>query len=54
MAEVKTGGKWGFIDKTGKEVIPPVYDYVGAFYEGLARVEKNRKCGFIDKTGKGL
>jgi serine/threonine protein kinase len=45
-------GKWGFIDKTGKEVIPFKYDDAWRFSEGLAAVKLNGKWGFIDKTGK--
>ena len=53
--------KWGFIDKTGKEVIPCKYDpkddnnfscYV--FHEGMSSVKLNGKYGFIDKTGKEI
>ena len=44
--------KFGFIDKTGKVVIPPIYDLAWHFSEGLAGVEKNGKRGFVDKTGK--
>ena len=46
--------KYGFIDKTGKVVIPLIYEFAGDFHEGLACV-KNKgdgKCGFLDKTGK--
>jgi len=48
--------KWGFIDKTGNEVVPPIYDEVGKFEDGLAKVRiGNRKTGskygYIDKTG---
>jgi len=43
---------YGFIDKTGKEVIEAKYDHVGNFHEGLAWFCKDRKYGFIDKTGK--
>ena len=44
---------WGFIDKTGKIVVPTIYKKVGDFSEGLALVvNKNKKYGFIDKTGK--
>lgn len=45
-------GKFGFIDKTGKVVIPFVYEDVYAFSEGLACVKKNGKYGFIDRKGK--
>lgn len=46
-------GKYGFIDETGKIVVPCKWNSVGFFSEGLATVmDANRKCGFIDKTGK--
>ena len=52
--------KFGYIDKTGKVVIPFKYDYFGEenyksgyyFSEGLSAVKLNSKWGFIDKTGK--
>ena len=43
-------GKWGFIDKTGTEVIPlGLYDGVNldGFSEGLCWVQKDGKYGFI-------
>ena len=42
----------GFIDWTGKVVIPAEYDNAGDFSEGFAWVVKNGKIGFIDNTGK--
>lgn len=48
--------KYGYMDKTGRVVIPPQFDNSGHFSEGLAWVSvlKERKWlyGFIDKTGK--
>jgi hypothetical protein len=49
--------KWGFIDKTGKAVIPCQWEFAEQFSEGLAAVKDNSgkwygKWGFIDKTGK--
>ncbi len=45
--------KLGFIDQTGKLVIPCQWKSVDDFHEGLARVyDDNEKYGFIDKTGK--
>jgi hypothetical protein len=41
-----------FIDRSGKEVLPPSNDYNGGFHEGLARVVRNGKIGYIDRTGK--
>ena len=51
MAWVKLNGKYGFIDKTGKEVISLKYDFARAFSEGLAAVRLNGRWGFVDKTG---
>lgn len=43
---------WGFIDKSGKEVIKPQFKDVGDFIDGLCNVtNKEGKWGFIDKTG---
>ncbi|MEP7148028.1 MAG: WG repeat-containing protein [Acidobacteriota bacterium] len=47
----KSGGKCGFIDKSGSIVIPVKYDVANSFSEGLAPVSINGKWGFIDKTG---
>jgi hypothetical protein len=33
--------KYGFIDKTDKEVLPCIYDGASGFSEGLARIKKN-------------
>ncbi|MDR2467074.1 MAG: WG repeat-containing protein [Prevotellaceae bacterium] len=52
LAAVKLNGKYGFIDRTGMEIIPFRYDDAGAFSEGLAKVRTNGKWGFIDKMGK--
>ncbi|MDR3246597.1 MAG: WG repeat-containing protein, partial [Prevotellaceae bacterium] len=51
MACVKLNGRYGFFNKTGKE-IPIKYDGAGNFYEGLAAVKLNDKWGYIDKTDK--
>ena len=58
-------GRWGYIDQTGKVVIPPnsgrmISDSNGeesAFHDGLAMIEVEDKAipprkGFIDKGGK--
>ena len=42
------------IDKTGREIVPIIYDYLGEFKDGLAVIQLNAKCGFIDKTGKQI
>ena len=52
FALVEKDGKRGFVDQTGKEVIPCVYEGSWNFHEGLAAVKKDGKWGCIDKTGK--
>ena len=45
--------KWGFIDKTGRLIIPCMWEWAGHFREGLAPVmEANHNYHYIDKTGK--
>ncbi len=46
------GGKWGFINKIGKEIIPIKYQYAQNFSDGLAAVMLNKKWGFVDSNGK--
>ncbi len=41
----------GFIDHTGKVIIPLCFDKVGAFSEGLARFERDNSWGYIDASG---
>jgi len=43
---------FGYIDKTGKEIIPMKYEEGKDFSEGLAAVKINGKWGFVDVTGK--
>lgn len=43
---------WGFIDRTGNEVIECQYKFVSAFSEGYAVVKKDKFFGFIDTKGK--
>ena len=52
LVRVRRNGKYGYVDKSGHEVIPCKYDYAGNFREGLAIVEKDDKSGFIDKEGR--
>lgn len=48
--------KWGFVDADGDVVIPPIYDRVGSFSEGLAFVafgdiDSGFTGGYISKNG---
>lgn len=41
LARVEIDGKWGFINEQGELVIPCMYDEVGDFFEGFAKVKVN-------------
>ncbi len=45
--------KWGYINSSGKIIIPATYNNVHSFSEGLAAVQNNDGLwGYIDVTGK--
>jgi hypothetical protein len=52
LAAVNSNGKWGYIDATGKFVIPAQFDDAENFSEGLAAVKQGQKYGYIDPAGK--
>ena len=52
LAPVMSLFKWGYINKSGKEVTPLKYDHALGFSEGLAAVEINNKWGYVNKSGK--
>jgi hypothetical protein len=52
LAAVQSYGQWGYIDPTGKYVIPPSYEGAGNFSGGLAPVKRNGLWGFIDTRGR--
>jgi WG containing repeat len=51
LAAVSSGGKWGYIDKSGAFRIPARFDEAGPFVNGVAevKIEKNRTQ--VDRTG---
>ena len=53
VALIRVDGKWGFIDKTGSEVIPPILEYqvIEDVSEGIAAVRRDDKWGFISVPG---
>ena len=53
LSSVKSkDNKWGFIDRSGKVVIPCEYEDAGNFSEGFAPVKKDGKWGYISRTGE--
>jgi hypothetical protein len=52
MAIVVKDDQYGFIDSTGREVIPTQFEDAASFSEGLAAVKVNGKNGFINNQGQ--
>ena len=54
LAAVKSNGKYGFIDKSGKTVITFIYEDAKSFEGRIskAKVQLNGEWIEIDKTGK--
>ena len=50
----KENGKFGFVDKDYKEVIPCIYDEIFDFdkFDDFVKVERGLKFGYIYKNGK--
>src|SRR5579863_9835414 len=42
---------WGFMDRSGKTIIPPRFAGAGDFFNGLAWAREKSKCGYIEFTG---
>ena len=47
-----SGGKWGFMDTTGKWVIDPQFEGVAGFADSRAPVKVGGRIGYVDMTGK--
>lgn len=45
------GGKFGFIDYNGNVIIPPAFNNVGQFHEGLAPAREAGLYGYINRKG---
>src|ERR1017187_10137738 len=52
LAPAASGGKWGFVDTTGKWVIDPQFEGAKNFANGIAPVIVGGRTGYIDKKGK--
>ncbi|MEO5923435.1 MAG: WG repeat-containing protein [Bryobacteraceae bacterium] len=51
LFRIERGGKWGFMDRRGKTVISPQFDYARDYFGGLAGVFIKDKWGYIDERG---
>jgi hypothetical protein len=51
LAEIGIKNRKGLIDKTGKIVIQPTYDFTSIFNKVFIKVTKNGKNGLVDRSG---
>lgn len=51
LAQIKRDGKFGYIDNSGKTVIPCIFDHGSFFYGEYAIVQNDSKYGVINRTG---
>ncbi|HNX89386.1 MAG TPA: WG repeat-containing protein [Paludibacteraceae bacterium] len=51
LARVKLNEKFGYINKTGQQIISPLFDKANHFVGGLAIVSISDKYGYIDSVG---
>ena len=55
LAIVRVGdyrnAKYGFIDKSSNEIVPPIYQGVEKFSDGMAIIKQDYKYGFVDNSG---
>jgi len=52
MVQAAYSQQYGFINASGRLVIPIIYDTITSFMDGWALYKKNGQFGLIDKTGK--
>jgi hypothetical protein len=46
--------RYGYLDYSGNQVIPELYDETSGFSEGIAAVRKDGNWGYIDRDGKTI
>lgn len=49
LARFRTGGRWGYMDRTFRVVVPARYENARDFTGGLAAVKEQGKWGYINK-----
>lgn len=54
LAKVRKGDLYGYIDKTGKNVIPCIFQNAESFHDGMALVGNSKYYTYINKEGKTI
>lgn len=51
LAQVRVSGAYGFLDTSGRLVVPAVWERTGSFSDGLCPVMRGDKWGYVDSSG---
>jgi hypothetical protein len=49
---IRVDGKFGYIDRAGKVIVPPQFSYALNFVEGMARVDLGEKWTYVNEAGE--
>lgn len=53
LIAARLGRSWGWLDRAGRGVIAPSFEWAGDFSEGLAPAkDASGRCGYVDRSGK--
>ncbi|MDR3701516.1 MAG: WG repeat-containing protein [Candidatus Sulfopaludibacter sp.] len=52
LFQIHRGRKWGYMDRTGKVVVRPQFDWEQDYFDGLAGVSQGQKWGYADEPGE--
>lgn len=53
LVPVRVGRSWGYVDRDGRGVIAPAWEWAGPFAGGLAPVrDADGRCGYVDRSGR--
>ena len=45
-------GRWGYLDESGRELVPPTFDLTARCVDGLCRAVKGNRTVFFDRAGR--
>jgi hypothetical protein len=51
LTRVQDVGGWGLLDASGQQVVPPSFDEIGPYGEGLFPFKRNGRWGYMDERG---
>jgi hypothetical protein len=51
LFQIVKDGKWGLMDRTGRTVLEPQFDYISAFSEGVAVAVTGNQYGLVNSDG---